>query len=400
MKKLKQLMVKNKFFEYIIYFVFNLVNFLLYIVSFIMSVLPIQQNKIVCCNMKGKRYGDNPKYISDKLLQQHKNYDIVWLIKNIENEEPIDGIRYVKYGSFQMLRELVTAKVWIDSNSKMPGLHKRKSQYYIQTWHGSYGLKKVYGDIEDKVSLIDKKFIKSNSKIQDLMVSNSKFYSDIMRRAFWYDGEIIEKGSPRNDIFFEDATSYRKKILKYFGLTDENIILYAPTYRNDMELNRYDVNFEKILECAEKKFGGKWVMFVRLHPHNLKDAEKFITYNDRVINASGYDVMQELLVAADILISDYSSCMFDFITKPKPCFIYATDRDKYKKERDYYFELEELPFPIAETSKQLEYNIAHFDNDNYVKNIKKLFDRVKLNETGKSSHIIANRVISIIEGEE
>lgn len=141
-------------------------------------------------------------------------------------------------------------------------------------------------------------------------------------------------------------------------------------------------------------------MFVRLHPHNLKDAEKFITYNDRVINASGYDVMQELLVAADILISDYSSCMFDFITKPKPCFIYATDRDKYKKERDYYFELEELPFPIAETSKQLEYNIAHFDNDDYVKNVKKLFDRVKLNETGKSSQIIANKVISIIEGEE
>ena len=72
MKKLKQLMVKNKFFEYIIYFVFNLVNFLLYIVSFIMSVLPIQQNKIVCCNMKGKRYGDNPKYISDKLLHNIK----------------------------------------------------------------------------------------------------------------------------------------------------------------------------------------------------------------------------------------------------------------------------------------------------------------------------------------
>lgn len=397
MKKLKQLMVKNKFFEYVIYIVFNIANFLLYIVSGIMSILPLHQNKIVCCNMKGKRYGDNPRYISDKLLESGKNLDIVWLVRDIEKEEPIDGIRFVKYGSFQMLYELVTAKVWVDSNSKMPGLHKRKSQYYIQTWHGSYGLKKMYGDIEDKVSLIDKKFIKVNSKKEDLMVSNSRQCSEIFQRAFWYKGDIIEQGSPRNDIFFEEREPYLNKILNHFGLKNKKIVLYAPTYRNDMQLNCYDMDYENVIKSAEQKFGGEWVMLIRLHPHNLQDAKKFIKYNDKIINASEYDVMQELLVAADILITDYSSCMFDFVTKPKPCFLYSTDKDRYKKERDYYFELEELPFPLAESSKELEDNIIHFDEVSYQKNVKQLFERVKLNETGHASESVAELIIKKVE---
>lgn len=397
MKKLKQLMVKNKFFEYVIYIVFNIANFLLYIVSGIMSILPLHQNKIVCCNMKGKRYGDNPKYISDKLLESGKDLDIVWLVRDIEKEEPIDGIRFVKYGSFQMLYELVTAKVWVDSNSKMPGLHKRKSQYYIQTWHGSYGLKKMYGDIEDKVSLIDKKFIKVNSKKEDLMVSNSRQCSEIFQRAFWYKGDIIEQGSPRNDIFFEERELYLNKVLNHFGLKNKKIVLYAPTYRNDMQLNCYDMDYENVIKSAEQKFGGEWVMLIRLHPHNLQDAKKFIKYNDKIINASEYDVMQELLVAADILITDYSSCMFDFVTKPKPCFLYSTDKNRYKKERDYYFELEELPFPLAESSKELEDNIIHFDEVSYQKDVKQLFERVKLNETGHASESVAELIIKKVE---
>ena len=397
MKTLKQLVARSKIFEYGIDIVFCLADFFLYLVSMAMSLFPLKQNKIACCNMKGKRYADNPKYISRELLLSGEDLDIVWFVKNLDKEKGVEGIRFVRYGSLQMLWELVTAKIWIDSNFKMPGLYKRSRQYYIQTWHGSYGLKKVYGDIEDKISLIDKKFAKGNAQHIDLMVSNSRQCTEIFRRAFRYTGEIIEQGSPRNDIFFEDRIPYLNKVREYFEIKENRIVLYAPTYRNNMQLDYFNMDYEQIIECAEQRFGGQWIMLVRLHPHNLQDAAGFIKYGDRIINASEYDDIQELLVAADMLITDYSSCMFDFLTAIKPCFLYATDKDRYKKERDYYFELEELPFPLAESNEELKSSILNFDEDRYKRDAEGLFERVKLNETGRASRTVAQRVIEEIK---
>ncbi len=397
MKTLKQLVARSKIFEYGIYIVFCLADFALCFISRVMSLFHLKQNKVVCCNMKGKRYADNPKYITRELLRSGENIDIVWLVKNPDKEKEVEGIRFVRYGSLQMLWELVTAKIWIDSNFKMPGLYKRSKQYYIQTWHGSYGLKKVYGDIEDKISLIDKKFAKGNAQHADLMVSNSGQCTEIFRRAFGYTGEIIEQGSPRNDIFFESRTPYLNKVRNHFGIKEEKVILFAPTYRNDMQLDCFNMDYEQIIECAEQRFGGRWIMLIRLHPHNMQDAAGFIKYGDRIINASEYDDIQELLVAADMLITDYSSCMFDFLTAIKPCFLYALDKDRYKKERDYYFELKELPFPLAESNEELKSNILNFDEDRYKRDAEGLFERVKLNETGHASKVVAQRVIEKIK---
>lgn len=391
--KVKRFARKNKIFYYVVYIIFNLCGYFISLLFLAMRIFPVRKNKIVCCNMKGKRYGDNPKYIVDELIKQHPEYEIVWLIKpEYKNEVPA-GIRPVNYDIFHIAYELATARFWIDSNTKMFGTLKRKNQYYIQTWHGSYGLKKLYADIPEKISSIDKKIVQADAKLWDLFLSNSRFISTVYRRALWYDGEILESGSPRNDIFFHGYERYEDEVKGFFHIQGKKAVLYAPTFRSDFGTDQYHLDFELLRSSLERRFGGQWVVLIRLHPNNIADAEGFIEYSDEVINATGYGVMQELLAACDALVSDYSSCMFDFVTKKAPCFMYATDVDKYRDERDFYFDIHELPFPLAENNQEMEQNILHFDEVKYAENLQEMFDKVGLCDTGNASKQVVEWIV-------
>ena len=229
------------------------------------------------------------------------------------------------------------------------------------------------------------------------MISNSMQTSTIYRRALRYNGPMLEVGSPRNDIFFSDCKTIKCKVKKVFHIEGKKIILYAPTYRNSLKINQFNLDFNEVIDILKKKFGGEWVFLIRLHPYNVYDAGSFITYTNNIINASYYDDMQELLVASDILITDYSSCMFDFVTNRKKCFLFATDVDEYKNERDYYFELDDLPFPLATNSKEMQNNILDFDEKKYQRDLDKLFKQVGLFETGKASEVVADYVINWME---
>lgn len=390
--RIKRFANKNKICQYIINILFLVYGGLIALLCLCMRIFPVQENKVVCCNMKGKRYGDNPKYIANQLLKRKLNYDIVWILQDNVDEKLPEGVRRINTKLFPMIYELATAGIWIDSNTKHFGMLKRKNQLYIQTWHGSYGLKKVYGDILDKISFIDKIIMHYNSHMTDLYVSNSMRTSEIYRRAFWYHGEILEYGSPRNDIFYEDAKPYIEKVQSYFKVNGKKMALYAPTYRNDFGTNAFQLDYNRLKKNLQKRFGGEWVVLVRLHPNNIKDAKDFIEYSDYVLNATDYSVMQELLVACDVLITDYSSCMFDFATKKKICFLYATDVDKYKEERDVYFKLEELPFPVAANNDELGDVIRNFDEEKYRKELDELFEEVGLCESGNASGKVADYI--------
>ena len=391
--RIKRLVKKNKLCYYLVCVAFEVYGKFVSLCFLAMRIFPVKKNKIVCCNMKGKRYGDNPKYIADEIIRQKLDYEIVWMMKDEYDADLPKEIRKGKYNLFTLAYELATAGFWIDSNTKQYGVLKRKNQYYIQTWHGSYGLKKIYGDIPDKISFFDRKNIKYNSKIQDLLISNSRFTTDIYRRAFWYHGEILECGSPRNDIFFENEERYVRKVQDFFHLQGKKIALYAPTYREDFRTADMRLDFERMLKNLHRKFGGEWVVLVRLHPHNMIDAESFMHYSDTIINATDYNVMQELLVASDILISDYSSCIFDFVTRGKVCFLYATDVAKYKDERDMYFDVHKLPFPLAENNDELEHSILDFEEAKYQIELRQLFDKVDLYDKGNSCKQVVDWIV-------
>lgn len=362
------------------------------------NILPIKDNKIVICNFSGKGYGDNGKYIVKEIINQRLDCDIVWLLKDIQNNTADfpECIRIKKYGSLGALYEMATAKVWIDNMRKSFFPPKRKKQYYIQTWHGGIALKQVEKDVESK---LDKRYVEHaihDSYMADLFISNSRFCTNMYRSAFWYDGEILECGSPRCDILINQEKEIEKKVKKYFNLNkNSHILIYAPTFRTDRNTKVYNIDFNQLIKILEKKYGGEWSVLIRLHP-NISSKSNFMEYTSKIINATDYDDMYELLAVSDILITDYSSTMFEFSFTRRPVILYAPDIESYIKDRNFYFNIQNLPYSLAENNDQLFSSIEKFDSDVYLKNLEDFLSKLGLKEKGNASYQVVEKIKKII----
>jgi CDP-glycerol glycerophosphotransferase len=367
---------------------------------YIFRLFPIKSNKIVIVNYLGKGYGDNAKYITEELINRKEKLDIVWLVNKVDELFPKE-VRTVKYGSIKAIYELVTAKIWIDNRRKPSYVRKRKNQYYIMTWHAGITLKKVEKDAEQTLPTTYIRAAKADSKMADLFLSSSRWDTECYRRAFWYDGRILEKGLPRQDIIFNLQEESKANLKNKIGIdTDYNTVLYAPTFRKNMtesDLSVYSLDWKKLLSELELKFGGKWKGLIRLHP-NVSKFTSLLNLPDDVLNVTDYPDMQELIAIADIGITDYSSALLEFGMTGRPSFIFATDYAEYKKDRDLNFTLEELPCSFAANNKELLENIRSFENDNYLKKIREFYyNRCGLFQGGKSSQYVADIILNEIK---
>lgn len=395
---LRRLSKKNKFMGDIIYMCYLVANALIRICYLPFCLFPINRRKIVLTSFKGKRYADSPKYVLEELLRNYQDgYEIVWLankkLKNVVSEIP-SNVKIVPYGGPRMLYHLATSKFWIDSSTKIPGFLKRKKQLFIETWHGSYGLKKNTLDMDRSKNKIDALAMRTSFRKVDMLTSNGSFSTSLFRRCFEYEGEILEKGLPKNDIFIhkdrlEGAAS---KVRKSLLIKEGRVALYAPTYRHEYGISFYSFDALRFKKALETAFGGEWTVLIRLHPYLSSLSEELISYSDRIINASYYSDMQELLAVTDVLVSDYSSTMFDFLTSRRPCFIYATDIESYRQERDFYFNLDELPFPLSKSIDELVDSLYNFNLEEYEKEVDLFFGRVGLNESGMASHEVCEYI--------
>jgi len=323
-------------------------------------LLPVQTNKIVFCSAGGRGFGDNPKAIALALLQKRRDLDLVWLTKNTDTPLP-EGIRPCRYGSARAVMELSTAAVWV-GDSRGGARYKKKNQKYLQTWHG-FALKHIEKSAGNLPAPYIAQCRKDSGQI-DLLVSGSSFMTKVYRQDFWYNGEIAEFGSPRNDVFFRE-TDALQKVRTFFGLPeDRKLLLYAPTFRDDGSTDCYDLDPEAVLRACESRFGGRWSALLRLHPNAARLSAGLFPYNsDTILDATAYPDMQELMLAAELLITDYSSSMFDFALSGKPVVRFAPDIRQYQAARGFYFPLEHLPFPLTESSAALCRLLETFDTD-------------------------------------
>jgi CDP-glycerol glycerophosphotransferase len=357
----------------------------------------MQKNKIFVLNFNGKGYGDNLKYIVEEILERKIDCDIVWGIDNRYRKNFPKSVRLVRFNSVESIYEAVTAKIWLDNTRKQPYVRKRKQQFYIQTWHGQiFDTKKVEGDIENKLSPYYIKQAKNDSKLIDIILSDSSVCTEKYKRSFWYNGEILECGFPKNDVLINNPKNINEKVHKYFNLEQNtNIVLYAPTFRNNFDMDSYDLDYESILNALRSKTHKNWIFLIRLHP-NIAEKSVFLSYNNLILDASLYDDMQELLLASNILITDYSGTMFDFSLMRKPVFLYIKDYIDYIKERDVYIDLFSLPFPQVLTSSELIEKISRFDNESYIKSVEQFIRQIDVFEDGKASKKVVDRIIKEI----
>lgn len=370
-------------------------------------VCPVKQNRIVFDSNLGKSYAGNPKYIYEHLMKN--GYDLVWDCVWFYEDNPynIPGkSKQVQYGRLRYLYYMATAKIWIFDSRQPEFLVRRKGTYYIQTWHGT-PLKKLALDMDDVFMVgerdIDtyKKHFRKNVGTWDYLISQNPFSSETFRRAFDFKKEMLEYGYPRNDILFlENSEEGMKRYRQKLGLPlDKKVILYAPTWRDDefSEDDKYSFRPRISFEQLQKELGDEYVMIVKYH-YLIMDAVDWSPYEGFVYHFDHSRDIAELFLVSDILITDYSSVMFDYSILKRPMFFYAYDLNKYENElRGFYFSYtEEMPGPISTTTEELVRDIQSYDAKAYEEQYKKFNEKYNCLDDGKSSERVLNLMKTLL----
>ena len=357
----------------------------------------VHKGRMMCWAYTFKQYSCNPRYLTEHLLENNTEFEIFWVFRgNVDTSGVDKRIKCVRYKSLQYYILVNTAEFFITNARTDPYRiywHKRKGQKYVMLWHGGVALKRIEKDAEDQLSYSYLKKAKIDSKVCDLMVSGCRFQTSLLKEKFWYDGEILERGIPRNDVFFDKARhpEMKERICHKYGISpDSRIVLYAPTFRRNKSIEPYRIDWSRVVPELRKIYDTEKIsILLRLHPNLIGKADASSLINDEsVIDVTRYHDMQELLCVSDLLITDYSSSMFDITMLKKPCMLYATDIEKYN--RGYYFDFAELPFPLARNEEELIGNIRTFDSAAYDESVESFFEKhIGLCEDGNASKAIA-----------
>lgn len=327
-----------------------------------------------------------------------------------------EEIKVVRNTLWNRAYQLSTAHFWIDNSRKQLEARKRRGQIYIQTWHAKLGFKPTCLDRGKSFSRIAYLVSKHDSDMIDYVLSNSKWYDDTLPTGMIYDGFVLRTGSPRCDILVNDRTVVRKKVREAYHLEeDAKILMYAPTFRGGSQgtdraiaVNQGFPDFGRLLGALEKRFGGTWYLFLRLHPQlvarNMDRGEEHGGTEERhsdgrkkrIVDVSRVDDMYEILAGCDAFMTDYSSAAFDAAVMKIPVFLYADDYGAYEAERGrLLWDLRELPFPLALEDEELEGRILGFDERLYLDKLDALFRETETVEDGRA----AGRVADVICGE-
>ena len=357
----------------------------------------IDPKKVIFITFQGK-YTCNPKAIAEEFIRRNSDYKLVWVVRKEdlkERDKFPSELKLVVRESLEFYKELASSKFIIENANDTVYMkyNKRPGQVIIQTWHGSLGFKRL-----DKVK--NEAWVAKADELgneTDFIVSNSEFENMVYRTSYWENTEILEYGHARNDMLL-NKTKYNKmnkKVREYYNIgKNTKILLYAPTFRDDFSADTYNLDYAKLLEAVKEKFGGNWVLMVRFH-FKLRNVDFSDDLTDNIINATDYYDMQELLCAADIGITDYSSWLCDFVLTEKPGFIYCNDMDKYVDERGFYYPLSETPFPVSKTNDELEKNILNFDIKKYEKQRQSFLKKRGCYEKGNASKRIVDKIYEL-----
>ncbi|MGP9650314.1 CDP-glycerol glycerophosphotransferase family protein [Glutamicibacter sp. AOP38-B1-38] len=323
------------------------------------SRTPADDNLIVFESGLGKQYGDSPRYIYEELVRSGDTRKKVWIYSGAHRFTDSNTIT-IKRLSPEYFWYLARAKYWVSNQSFPHYLRRRKEGIFLQTWHGT-PLKHMALDIEE-IHGRDEGYVQRvlNATNQwSHLISPSKYTTEIMKSAYSFSGIAAELGYPRNDILMSsDAPAREAKIREGLGLAlGVQTILYAPTFRDDAGTGRGRFSFELPMDLEEfdRRFGADTVLLLRMHvlvSNAISIPEELQT---RIMDVSSYADIQELYLAADVLITDYSSVFFDYSLLRRPIVFYAYDLENYRDNlRGFYLNYQkEMPGPIVETETEL-----------------------------------------------
>lgn len=368
------------------------------------KVCKVQKDVIVFESNLGRNYTGNPRYIYEEMVRQglDKEYKCYFIFNDMATSIPGSG-KKIKRVRIKYFYIMAIAGIWV-CDSRLPRyMIKREETQYIQTWHGT-PLKKLALDMDDvsmageaKIESYKKNFY-NNTQTWDFLISQNSFSTEIFRRAFAFDKTMLEVGYPRNDTLVNDNNeAYIIKLKHKLGLPkDKKIILYAPTWRDDefYGKGKYKFSPKMAFNMVREQLENEYVMIVKYHYLIMDDIdwsgfEGFIYDYDL-----SYDIA-ELYLVSDLLITDYSSVMFDYSLLKRPMFFYAYDLENYKNNlRGFYFDfIQEAPGPISLTTEDLIDDIKNYRPEEYVEKYKAFSQKYNHLDDGTAS----KQIISLIK---
>ncbi|WP_375491728.1 CDP-glycerol glycerophosphotransferase family protein [uncultured Jatrophihabitans sp.] len=315
----------------------------------------------------GKQYSDNPRALYEQMQRQDYDLPAVWVRRDTSVRMP-DGVRSVVLGTREYFAALAQARYVIANDSMPPYYVKREGSTYLQTWHGT-PLKRIGFDIENaqfgNVNYLDQFAVEVTK--WDALISPNQFSTQILRRAFRYGGEVLETGYPRNDIFYApDVEERRAEVRARLRLQPhQRVILWAPTWREDQRDNTGHYSLALPFDPAtwENLLGADDVLLFRGHQLLQETVGARLQDVRQVHNVTMYPDIQDLYLAADLLITDYSSVMFDFANTRRPMIFYAWDLDHYRDHlRGFYLDFAKtVPGPVVTNFGDLRIALADPD---------------------------------------
>lgn len=375
------------------------------------TYFPRNKKLIIFESFNGRQYSDNPRAIYEYMKEHNTDYRMVWSIdKNHLKQFDEKDIEYAKRFSFKWLWCMATAKYWV-TNSRFPlWFRKSKNTVYLQTWHGT-PLKKLGVDIRD-VHMPDtttdsykENFLKESNK-WDYLISPNEYSTNIFRRAFGYDGKMLETGYPRNDFLINSNNEKTKlKIKEKLGIEKgKKVILYAPTWRDNeyYDKGKYKFDIKMDLEKMKKSMGNEYVVLLRLH-YLVSENIELSQFSGFAYDCSKYEDIRDLYIIADTLITDYSSVFFDFGLLNKPMLFYVYDIESYRDQlRGFYYDFEhKAPGKLLKTTDELILEIQDIEENGYqeTENLREFTNTFSLWENGRATENIVNEVFNKSKGD-
>ncbi len=352
----------------------------------------IHPRRILFESMWGSKYSCNPQHLYEYIDKNYPEYECIWSLKDARTPVPGHAKR-VRRGSLAYFYYLATSKYFVNNVNFENAYVKRDGQIEIQTMHGTplktLGLD-VVADFPRETSR--QQYIEKNHRWNYLIVQG-EFMEEKAVQCFDFHKEILKTGYPRTDALFRSDPDKIKAIKQTLGLPmDKKVILYAPTWR---VRNRFEMQMD--LEKMRERLSDEYILLIRLH-HFCAGGYKIPADGQFIFDLNAYNRVEDLYLISDLLITDYSSVMFDYALLHKPMLFFTYDLEEYSEQlRGMYVDIaKEAPGPLVLNTDQLVDTIDHLDTEmeKCRERYQRFIDKFLTYEQGDSCRQVVERVLA------
>ncbi|MEU6854205.1 CDP-glycerol glycerophosphotransferase family protein [Actinacidiphila alni] len=314
---------------------------------------------VLYSSFDGHDCADSPRAVHDELVRRGVPFDHVWVVRDRSVAVPATA-RSVLHSSDAWYEALARSRHVVTNTHLPTWFRRRDGQQVVQTWHGT-PLKRIGQDLAGTLCAdLTHMWPQPRPGQQwSLLLSPDAQSTPVLRRALGHDGEIAETGLPRTDLLSgEDRDKIREEVRERLGLpAGRTVVLYAPTIRDD---EAYDAGHARLhlpvdLPALAAELSGSHVLLVRAHPLVADSVPAAPGGRGFVRDVSGHPDLAELLLAADVLVTDYSAVLVDFAVTGRPVLLFTPDLAHYRDTlRGFTFDYEErAPGPLLRTTREL-----------------------------------------------